>query len=60
MLSSSALLWIATMAPRLEAQRLYGPICSAHGAGLHCPSCYAALAMAVAGVALFSIGSGRR
>jgi hypothetical protein len=53
-LISALALWAAAMAPRLEAQALFGPICSGHGSvfALHCPACYAAAALAAAGVAL--------
>jgi hypothetical protein len=37
------------MAPRLETEWRFGPICSVHGLGLHCPACYAAAAFAVMG-----------
>jgi hypothetical protein len=53
-LVSALALWGAAMAPRLEAQALFGPICSGHGSAfaLHCPACYAAAALAATGVAL--------
>jgi hypothetical protein len=51
---SALALWAAAMAPRLEAQALFGPICSGHGStfALHCPTCYVAAALAAAGIAL--------
>lgn len=48
--------WTALMRPLLAASAL-GPICSHHGLfGPHCPSCYAALALVVAGLGLLAAG----
>ena len=52
MLGSAALV-LAAMAPPLIAEARFGPICG-HGSlfALHCPACYGAAALAIAGVAL--------
>jgi hypothetical protein len=46
-------LWYATLMRGLWAAEALGPICR-HGGllAVHCPACYAALAMAAAGVVL--------
>jgi len=53
-LLGSAVLFLAVMAPRLFAEVRFGPICAGHGSlfALHCPACYGAAALAIAGVAL--------
>lgn len=57
-LIAAAGLWIAAMAPRLAAQLAFGPICSGHGLyALHCPACYAAAVLALAGVLLAGAAS---
>lgn len=49
--STGGLLWLIAMGPRLEAEALFGPICSGHVSlfALHCPACYAGAALAAAG-----------
>lgn len=55
-LAGGAAWWTALMRPILAAGAL-GPICSHHGLlGPHCPSCYAALALVVGGLALLAAG----
>lgn len=48
--------WVTLMRPILAASTL-GPICSHHGLlGPHCPSCYAALALVISGLAVLAAG----
>ena len=54
--SGAVALWASAMAPRLEAEARFGLICSAHGLGLHCPACYAAAALAAAGLVFAGLG----
>ena len=51
-------LFAQAMAPQILALAAFGPICSAHRALMHCPTCYAAVALLLAAVAvLFAPGS---
>ena len=62
LMASSAALWLSVMAPRLTAELMFGPICSGHG-GLgspHCAACYAAAALAGAGLGMLGLAAVRR
>ena len=66
LLTGSAGLFAIGMGPRLVSQLSYGPICSGHGSpwAPHCAACYAAAALAAAGLlmgvnALMRRGAGR-
>lgn len=53
--------WYAVLMRRTAVAAAYGPICGhASLAGLHCPSCYAALSMAAAGLGLLAPALARR
>jgi len=46
-------LFAQAMAPQFLAGAAFGPICSAHRAALHCPTCYLAVALVLAALAVF-------
>ena len=55
-------LWYAALMREIWAAEAFGPVCR-HGGGplaLHCPACYAALAMVLAGVVLAAATGARR
>jgi len=56
LLLGAVLAWMAAMAPQLVSMAMFGPICLGHGSAfaLHCPTCYAAGALAVLGIALLA------
>jgi hypothetical protein len=50
LLALAGSLYASVMGPRLWTQAVYGPICSGHAVwAMHCPACWAALALAGAG-----------
>jgi len=52
--------WYAILMRRIWAAAAYGPICGhAKGIGLHCPACYAALALIGLGLGLSVLAAGR-
>ena len=62
LMAISVALWLSAMAPRMTAELMIGPICSGHG-GLgspHCAACYAAAALAGAGLGMLGMAAARR
>jgi hypothetical protein len=57
----AGVVWYGLLMRPIWAAAAYGPICShASLLGPHCPSCFAALALIGAGLALLAAGQARR